>query len=179
MNPRYQRRHGGPYGLFMPRFRAYFVQFSARTSAHTGVSEVVCSKVSGQKNDANRSYDPEEKHSVNIDLAFHGPGSLTLHKLQHAFWVHTRSLCMHIDDGNGEISYSPMIMEFKMTNVRTENPKFLHLIRITSWPQYMNEALNLQGKFKKDSESGEWATYRPFGQCMPTGHSCGNTWKPL
>lgn len=143
----------------MQRGGAYFVQFSARTNGNTGMPEVVCSKVSGAKHDSERRYDPQEKHPVNINLTWEGPGSVTLYKIQHSFWVHRKSLCMHIE-ADGEISYAPMLMEFVETNVQTQNPRSLHLLRITSWPPYMNHSLNLQGKFKKNDDTGNWEAYR-------------------
>ena len=158
---RYQRAYSSPFGFFMPRSRDYALQFTARLSNQTGLPEVICSKVAGQKDDAQRKYVPEEKHPVNIDLALNGPNSLTLHRLQRAFWLHQRSLCMAVRGGDGEISWSPMLMEFVETNQnRTEKPRSLHLIRITSWPQYMNYVLSLSGKWIKDNESGQWTPYR-------------------
>ena len=65
---------------------------------------------------------------------------------------------MKITDASGD-SYSPMMMEFEEITQATGNPRLLHLLRITSWPHYLNHVLQIQGKSAKD-ENGQWANYR-------------------
>ena len=88
---RYQRSYATPCGLFASRALQYFVQFPSRMSTRTGLPEVICYKIGGEKDNVRKQYNPQEKHPVNIDLAMGGPNSLTLHKLCKTFWLHRRS----------------------------------------------------------------------------------------
>ena len=68
---------------------------------------------------------------------------------------------MKITDSTGD-SFAPMMMEFaeeKEGGVNVANPRLLHLVRMTGWPQYMNQSFMLQGKYFKDSD-GQWNQYR-------------------
>jgi hypothetical protein len=164
---RYQRNCATPSALFMPRDQNYFVQFYSRISTQTSSPEILCAKIAGERRQHNRSYQcqdrktdrqadrgqtarqaedrqtgrgqtsRQEKHPINLDVNLAGQNTLTLHKLCKGFWMHKRSLCMPVDDD----SYAPLIMEFEETRVNTPNPRLLHLIRLTTWPAYMNEAL--------------------------------------
>ena len=149
----------------MPRNCNFFVQFGARTSTHTSMPEVFGAKISGSKDEHRKAYICEEKHPIHLDCTMNGPNTLTLHKLLRGCWKHRRSLCMKINDCDGD-SYAPMIMEFEETKL-DENPssynsqaRMMHLVRMTGWPEYMREVMQQPTKCYKDTQTGKWVVYR-------------------